>query len=248
MSSTLVTPIRIAMWSGPRNVSTALLRSFGNRPDTVVHDEPFYAHYLVRTGLPHPGADRIIAHHESDWRKVAETLTGPVPDGKSVYYQKHMAHHLLLGMEGDWIERLSHCFLIRHPREMLPSLDEKFPKPRFEDTGLPQQVALFEAERRRTGRVPPVVDSRDLLLDPQSVLGQLCGRLGIPFFGSMLSWPPGRRSTDGIWAEHWYDSVEKSTGFEPYRAKSGELPDHLAVILPACLEAYDALAAHRIRA
>src|SRR5437868_11779478 len=139
---------RIAMWSGPRNISTALMRSWGNRPDTFVADEPLYAHYLKTTGLPHPGAAEVIASQEADWRKVAAWLTGPVPEGKRIWYQKHMAHHLLPDIDGEWLAALTHCFLIRNPEDMLPSLLRFLPGAGLRDTGLPQQIALFERVRR----------------------------------------------------------------------------------------------------
>src|SRR5690606_21513580 len=160
-------PVRIAMWSGPRNVSTALLRSWGNRPDTVVCDEPFYGHYLLVTGAPHPGAERVIASQETDWRRVAETLPGALPAGKRPFYQKHMARHLVDGMEGEWLDALEHGFLMRHPRDMLASLDAKLPRPKLLDTGLPQQVRLFRRVTNATGDPPPVIDSRDLLANPR---------------------------------------------------------------------------------
>src|SRR5947209_4606497 len=160
--STSGEPLRIAMWSGPRNISTALMRSWGQRPDTAVVDEPLYAHYLRCTGLDHPGADEVIACHEPDWRKAVEALVGDVPGGKAIYYQKHMAHHLLPQIERDWFGAVTHAFLIRNPREMLASLARILPEPTAEATGLPQQVEIFEWVRTRTGRTPPVVDARDV--------------------------------------------------------------------------------------
>src|SRR5262245_8418502 len=162
--------VRIAMWSGPRNISTALMRSFGNRPDTYVSDEPFYAHYLADTGKDHPGREEVIAHHESDWREVARALTGPIPEGKAVWYQKHMSHHLLSHMERDWMLGLPHAFLIRSPREMLASLAQVLDEPVLTDTGLPQQVALYDWVEARTGNHPPVIDAREVLEDPARML------------------------------------------------------------------------------
>src|SRR3954454_15226397 len=156
-------PLRIAMWSGPRNISTALMRSWGNRPDTVVCDEPLYAHYLRQTGIAHPGAAEVIAHHESDWRKAVAALVGEVPDGKAIFYQKHMAHHLLPQVGRDWLGQVTHAFLIRDPREMLTSLLRILPNPTLPDTGLPQQQEIFAWVRAHTGRVPPVVDAREIL-------------------------------------------------------------------------------------
>ncbi len=241
-------PLRIAMWSGPRNVSTALLRAWENRGDTAVCDEPLYSHYLRATGLPHPGAEEVIASQESDWRRVVAALTGDVPAGQPIYYQKHMAHHLLPEMGREWLDSLTHCFLIRSPFEMLLSLDKITPEPRLEDTGLPQQVEIFEGERRRSGRIPPVVDARDLLEDPPGVLAALCRELGVEFTEKMLSWPPGSRPSDGVWAKHWYDSVEKTTGFQPYRRRTGELSAHLHSLLEESEPYYRSLYAHRIRA
>jgi len=240
--------LRIAMWSGPRNISTALMRSWENRSDAVVCDEPLYAHYLAETGFEHAMREEVIASQSTDWRDVARELTGPIPEGATVYYQKHMAHHLLEGIGREWLTELVNCFLIREPRGMLPSLDKKLPNPRVEDTALPQQVSLFEVERERTGEIPPVIDSRDVLEDPRGVLGALCERLGLPFEEAMLSWPEGSRPTDGVWAEHWYGDVEKTTGFGRYRAYDRPLPEHLDAMYDECLALYETLHTHRITA
>ena len=238
--------IRIAMWSGPRTISTAMLRSWGNRPDTFVCDEPLYAHYLQQTGREHPGACEVIEHHETDWCKVVAWLTGDIPSGKTVFYQKHMAHHLLPMIERDWLGSLTNCFLIRDPREMITSLIHQLPDPKIEDTGLPQQVEMFEFVRRQTHRVPPVLDARDVLENPRRMLTLLCEAVGVEFCESMLSWPVGPRGTDGIWAKHWYANVEKTTGFEPYRSKPDAVPDSLVDLYAECMEHYDALHARRL--
>ena len=238
--------VRIAMWSGPRNISTAMLRAWGSRPDTFVTDEPLYAHYLKTTGADHPGRDEIIAHHEPDWRKVASWLTGPVPGGKPVWYQKHMAHHLTPDVGTAWIDELTNCFLIRDPAEMITSYIKIVPDPTPEDLGLPQQLALFEREKARTGRTPPVLDSRDVLENPRAMLTRLCDAVGVPFDEAMLSWEPGPRDTDGVWARHWYANVETSTTFAPYAPKNEPVPDHLTPTLDACRALYDTLAAHRL--
>jgi hypothetical protein len=238
--------LRIAMWSGPRNISTALMRSWGNRPDTSVCDEPLYAYYLKKTGLDHPGASEVIAHHEPDWRKAVAALVGPVPGGKAIFYQKHMAHHLLPEVGREWLGALKHAFLIRDPREMLTSLVKVLPNPSLADTGLPQQREIFDWVRVETGRVPPVVDARDILEKPREMLGSLCERLGVSFDEAMLHWPAGPRPTDGIWAKHWYMAVERSTTFEPYRPKNEVVPTHTVGLLDRCLEIYDELYRHRI--
>ncbi len=233
------------MWSGPRNISTAMMRAWGNRPDTIVCDEPFYAYYLQRTGLAHPGADEVIRHHETDWRKTMVQLAD-LPVSKPIYYQKHMAHHMLPEMDRAWLDRVANAFLIREPREMLLSLVKNVPQPTLADTGLSQQEEIFDQVSQRSGSVPPVIDARDVLEDPPGVLSRLCARLGVPFLDCMLSWPAGSRETDGIWAKHWYEAVEKSTGFERYRPRTGELRPDLMPLLRRCEETYAHLYAHRL--
>ncbi len=241
-------PLRLAMWSGPRNISTAMMRSWGNRPDTFVCDEPLYAHYLWKHPVDHPGVEEVLRCHERDWRKVVRWLTGPVPEGKSIFYQKHMTHHLLPEIERGWLEDLVHCFLIRDPREMLTSLVRHMPRPTLADTGLPQQVEIFEWARGRTGRVPPVVDAEDVLNDPEGTLRLLCRAVEVEFMPHMLEWPPGPRETDGVWAKHWYASVESSTGFRPHRPKPDPIPQGMERMYEECLEHYRVLEPHRLRA
>jgi len=239
-------PLRLAIWSGPRNISTAMMRSWGNRRDCFVCDEPLYAHYLQATGIDHPGRDEVLAHHETDWRKVIARLTGPVPEGKAIFYQKHMAHHLLPEIDRGWLDNLVNGFLIRDPREMLTSLMKNLPHPRLEDTGLPQQLEIVRSVREKTGRVPPIVDARDVLEAPRPMLERLCDAVGVTFDVAMLSWPAGRRDTDGIWAKHWYDTVEKSTEFAPYQAKSDLVPSQLLPLLAECKKCYEELHAMRL--
>ncbi|MEZ4612390.1 MAG: hypothetical protein R2838_19475 [Caldilineaceae bacterium] len=185
--------IRIAMWSGPRNISTAMLRSWGNRPDAFVSDEPFYAYYLKATGIDHPGAAETIATYETDWHAIADALTGPIPGGKSVWYQKHMTHHMLPEVDLDWTEHVVNCFLIRSPQEMITSYIKVRPDPTLQDMGLAEQRAIFDHVRARTGAVPPVIDARDVLLDPARTLSLLCEAIGVPFTDAMLHWPAGKR-------------------------------------------------------
>ncbi|MCB9915706.1 MAG: HAD family hydrolase [Planctomycetes bacterium] len=236
------------MWSGPRNVSTALMRSFEARGDTFVVDEPLYAHYLAATGLAHPLATEVIAAGETDWRAVARALTAPPPDGSAVFYQKHMAHHLLPEIGREWLGALRHAFLIREPGAMLASLDAKYPAPGLLDTGLPQQVELFDAVRAATGATPPVVDSRDLLEAPGAVLAALCARLDLDYTPRMLSWPPGPRASDGVWAGHWYHNVLDTTGFGRWSPPAAPLPAHLEPLLAECHPYYERLYAHRLTA
>lgn len=243
-------PVRIAMWSGPRNISTAMMRSWGSRPDCAVSDEPLYGHYL--SWLPphrraeHPAADEVIAAMDCDWRSVAATLTGTVPGGKPIWYQKHMAHHLTPDMDLAWVERLTNCFLVRQPAAMITSFIKVIPNPTPEDLGLPQQVALFERIRTAAGRTPPVIDSADVLCDPRGTLSALCDRLGVPFDEAMLAWKPGPRPEDGVWAPHWYASVYESTGFGSYMPKAEPVPDRLRDVLQRCEALYDSLAVHRV--
>jgi hypothetical protein len=229
------------MWSGPRNLSTAMMRSFGNRADCTVVDEPLYAAYLAETGLDHPGRAEVIASQPTDWRAVcAELSSGPV--STPLQYQKHMTHHLLPGIDRSALAGLRHAFLVRHPQRVLTSYAKVREQPTLDDLGLPQQAELFE----RYGG--PVVDAADVLRDPAATLGRLCAALGIEFDEAMLSWPAGPRDTDGVWAPHWYSGVEASTGFAPYSPGSGDpLPDHLQPLLEQCLPYYDALSAYRLR-
>lgn len=247
--------IRIAMWSGPRNISTAMMRSWGSRSDTMVVDEPLYARYLASDpSLDHPGREEILDRCETDLNAIAAELTGPLPGGKSVHYQKHMAQHVLpgdLGARNDevpaWIASLTNCFLIRDPGEMITSFIKVIPDPTPEQLGLPQQVRLFELVRRRAGRVPPVIDSRDVLEDPEGMLRALCGAVGVAFDPAMLSWEPGARETDGVWGPHWYGSVYRSTAFSPYQAKNDAVPGRMSGVHRACNAMYEALAEHRLR-
>ena len=231
---------RIAMWSGPRNLSTALLRSFGARADTVVVDEPLYAHYLAVTGLDHPGRDEVLASQPNDWETVAAQLIGRLPAGRSVYYQKHMTHHLLPGVGRAWIGRLANAYLIRDPALVATSYAKVRSAPTLADLGYVQQAELF----RRYGG--PVVDAADLLRDPPGVLERLCAALDIPFDPAMLAWPPGRRDTDGVWAPYWYAEVERSTGFGRYAEKKSDVPAHLLSLVEEARPYYEALAHHRI--
>jgi hypothetical protein len=238
---------RIAMWSGPRNISTAMLRSFGGRPDTAVTDEPLYAHYLQATGIGHPGRAEVLASQSTDWREVAAMLTGPIPGGRAIWYQKHMAHHLLPMIGRDWLDRLTHAFLIREPDEMLASLVKTYPDAGLADTGLQQQCEIFDRVADRLGHAPPVVLASDVLKDPRVMLTKLCAALGIAFLPQMLAWEPGRRPTDGVWAPHWYAAVEASTGFEPWHPKSVVLPPALRRLLDECRPWYEKLYALRLQ-
>lgn len=240
--------IRIAMWSGPRNISTAMMRAWGNRSDTAVIDEPFYAYYLERTGKNHPMAAEVIATGETDWRKVADEMTiEPAPGGKPIFFQKQMTHHLLPEIDRAWITKLTNCFLVRDPREVILSYIQKNPEPELEDLGFVQQCEIFHFVRDRSGSAPAVIDADDVLRNPESTLRLLCDAIGVPFDKAMLSWPPGLRETDGIWAKHWYDAVAKSTSFAPYTPRDGTIPDSLCAIYEKCRECYQKLYQHRLK-
>lgn len=240
-------PLRIAMWSGPRNISTAMMRAFENRSDCTVSDEPLYAAFLKQTGLDHPGAAEVIADGECDWRRVADALSGPIPDGKPIWYQKHMSHHLLPGMDREWIHGLGNAFLIRHPNAVVASYIKSRAEVAAEDIGLLQEAALFDELRARSGNTPPVIDSSEFLADPRGHLLALCGHFGIAFEARMLRWPAGPRASDGIWAKYWYDAVWRSTGFESRPERTPALSKAHQAIADACLPAYERLYAARLK-
>jgi hypothetical protein len=239
---------RLAVWSGPRNISTALMRSWENRPDTLVVDEPLYAHYLATTGLDHPGRDEVVAAGEADWRRVVASLVGPLPAGARVSYQKHMAHHLLPGIDRAWVHELTNVLLIRDPRQVVASYVRARADVTADDIGLPQQLRLHD-ELAAAGHPPPVVDAGDFLRAPEAHLRALCDLVGVAFTDRMLSWPPGPRPSDGAWGRHWYAAVWASTGFAPPPATppAVELAGPAAAVAEACLPLYERLHAARWR-
>jgi len=240
-------PVRIAMWSGPRNISTAMMRAWGNRPDTFVCDEPFYAYYLKESRLDHPGADEVIAQGETDWRRVSAQLTGPIPNVKRIYYQKQMTHHLLPEIDRAWLGKVTNCFLIRDPADVIVSYIKKNDDPTLEDIGFVQQAEIFDWVCSGTGSVPAVIDSHDVLENPERILRLLCSAVGVEFMDAMLSWPPGLRETDGIWAKHWYGEVAKSTGFQKPSERTASVPERLKDVYHRSRECYQRLYNHRLR-
>jgi len=240
------------MWSGPRNISTAMMRAWGNRADTGVVDEPLYAFYLKVTGKEHPVAEEVIAAGETDWRTVVASLTSEPPRSRPqghthIFYQKQMTHHLLPEVEREWLARLTNCFLIRDPAEVIASYIKKNDDPTLADLGFVQQAEIFGWVGARSEAVPPVIEARDVLQDPERMLRLLCEAVGVKFDPAMLSWLPGLRETDGVWARHWYGEVAQSTGFASYRARSAEVPERLRDIEARCRECYERLYEYRLR-
>jgi hypothetical protein len=226
-----------------------MMRAFSSRDDTVVLDEPFYAHYLRETRIAHPGREAVMSAYENDCRKVIDFITGAVPDGKRIWYQKHMAHHMLPHIDVQRLidgDALAHAFLIRDPAEVITSYTKVHGQMTLAETGLPYQLDLFERVRRATGKTPPVIDARDVQLDPERTLSRLCEKLGIEFTDKMLSWPAGPHPSDGNWARYWYANVYQSTGFGAYHPKDEAVPPALEPVYAEACKLYEQLAQHRL--
>jgi hypothetical protein len=236
---------RLAVWSGPRNISTALMRSWENRTDSIVVDEPLYAHYLAVTGVDHPGRDEIIAAGDTDWRAVVAGLLGAVPGAARVYYQKHMTHHLTPDIDRDWIPGLTNVLLLRDPREVVASYLRSRSEVTADDIGLPQQGELYD-RLVQSGSAPTVIDARDFLDAPAAYLRAMCDLAQVPFEESMLSWRAGRRPTDGVWGRFWYDAVWRSTGFAPAGPRHVDLPAAGADVAEVCRPVYERLYEQRL--
>lgn len=239
-------PLRIAMWSGPRNISTAMMRAWENRGDTAVIDEPFYAHYLEVTGVNHPGRAEVIAAQSTNAAEVAAMLTGPIPGGKPIWYQKHMTQHMLPDMPLDWLDQVTNCFLIRDPEAVVASFTIQRPDAAAWELGFEQQARLFDHVCDKLGHAPPVIDADDVLKDPRGTLSALCAKLGIPFSERMLRWPCGPRACDGVWAPHWYATVERSTEFAPYRERDVRLTAFQRRLTEECQPFHEKLAEFRL--
>ena len=235
------------MWSGPRNISTAMMRAWENRSDCAVWDEPLYGYYLFKTGVSHPGAAEIIADQGHDWLDIVRRCTGEAPNQKSVFYQKHMTLHLLPEMDRGWLSKLTHCFLIRNPESVIASYAAVRDEVTLDDIGFVQQAELYDFVADLTQDEPLVIDSRDFLLDPEAMLNAICARLGLKFEPGMLQWPPGPRESDGIWGKYWYDSVWNSSGFAPYREKSLSLSARETGIADKARPYYQHLYRHRLQ-
>jgi hypothetical protein len=238
--------VSVGMWSGPRNISTAMMRAFENRPDTVVVDEPLYAAYLARTGIDHPAREQVIASQPTEIPVAVDGLFAPLPAGRTVHYAKHMAHHVSRDMDLGWTLRFKNVLLIRDPAEVVASYVRAREACEPDDIGLPQQGWLLELWDEHRLEVP-ILDARDFLGAPEAHLRWLCGWLGIPFTPRMLSWPPGPRESDGVWAPHWYAAVWSSTGFESRPPRAVTLSDHDRDVAEACRPVYEQLYARRVR-
>ncbi len=238
--------MRIAMWSGPRNLSTAMMYSFGARGDCAVSDEPFYAAYLAATGLDHPMAEAVIAAGETDPARVAAACAGPIPGGRPLWYQKHMTLHMIDGFPRAFMRECANVFLIRHPARVVASYARKREHPSLDDIGFVQQARLFDAVADQLGHAPPVIDSADILADPAGKLAALCAALGIAFTERMLHWPAGGHPDDGVWASHWYGAVHRSTGFAAAEGPPPDLDGAAARVVDAAMPHYQALRAHAL--
>ena len=238
--------IRIAMWSGPRNLSTAMMRSFSSRADTFVSDEPFYGAYLKETGDPQPMMAEIIASSDCDWLSVARSLEGATPDSSAIWYQKHMPHHMEGPIDITGLQGMRHAFLIRDPIRVAASYADKRTDIRPEHLGVTRQRVYFERIAERDGIAPPVIDSADILADPASMLAKLCAALDIAWDPAMLSWDRGSHPQDGVWGAHWYDKVNASSGFGAPPGPLPELSASYSRVADACRQDYEALRTHAL--
>jgi len=234
----------VAMWSGPRNISTAMMRAWENRSDTTVVDEPFYAHYLAHTGIDHPMRDDIIAAGDTDWQRVAEKMSRPPDSG--VLYQKHITTHMLPHISLDWLSALHHVFLIRDPRYVVASYSNKRNDTSADDLGYTQQHHVFDVVTTMQGKPPLVIDSTRFLSNPKVQLTTVCRSLGIAFDASMLSWPAGVRHSDGVWHQHWYDAVKASTGFQAPRSTDLHLTAEQEAVAAECEPHFKALSVYAL--
>lgn len=235
------------MWSGPRNISTAMMRAWENRGDTAVWDEPLYAHYLNATGIDHPMKEAVIDTGETDWKKVVAGMLGPVPGNKAIFFHKHMTHHLLGHIDRAWMAEVVNCFLIRSPAEVLASYVKKRQHVTLADIGIEQQAEIFDYAANLSQQAPPVIDAHDVLMAPELILTKLCERIGVPFTNKMLSWPAGPRESDGVWGEHWYESVQTSTGFANYEPKRIALNADLQELAEQSKSFYHRMYVHRLQ-
>ena len=238
--------MKIAMWSGPRNISTALMRAFENRTDTYVSDEPFYAYFLSESGEDHPARQEILNDQSSDWGTVSNALIGEIPNQKQVWYQKHMAHHIFKHSDLRWTKQVINLFLIRDPKEVIVSYQKRFPLVSHLQLGYSQQIQIMNTIVDSTGDFPVVINAKDVLMEPENFLKKLCDIVNINFEDRMLTWPMGKRDSDGVWAPYWYSEVEKTTGFQPYSYKDVVLDPKWKSIYDRCMVDYEVLNSHSL--
>jgi len=228
------------MWSGPRNISTAMMRSWENREDTKVVDEPFYAYYLKESGIEHPMFEEVINNQPTCWQDIVETLTMREIE-EDIYYQKHMTHHIFDNGDLSWTKEVKNCFLIRDPLYVVNSYAQKRSDVSIEDIGIKRQYELYEEISRISGQKIPVIDSRATLIKPKETLQALCSKFEIPFLETMMSWPEGKRDSDGIWGEHWYEAVEASTGWQKFKEQNIQLSPKQQRVADESADYYQAL-------
>ena len=230
--------IIISMWSGPRNLSTALMRSFGNRSDvTNVLDEPFYASYLVSTNKDHPMKKEVI---QSQLTNIDDVKKNCQVANKGVTYQKHMTHHII-DKDYSWMNELINCFLIRNPKMVVHSFMKSWNDGGFEDIGFQQQYDIYKYVQENINDNPIIIDASKLRNDPKRVLSKFCEIVGLEWDEKMLSWSTGLKDYDGVWAKHWYPSVLNSTSFKPESKKQINLSDNEKTIVDRAMPIYEEL-------
>ena len=227
----------IFMWSGPRNLSTALMRSFENRKDTYVLDEPFYAYYLKKTGLNHPMKKEIINHYPVSQKKIIKLITSK-PENEKIFYQKHMTQHIIKNTNLDWIRNGYNCFLISHPAKVINSYIKKNSLRNIDDIGFKKQFKIFNKVKKNNLNFI-VINADNILINPNKTIKKLCKLLKIKFSKKMLSWPKGKRSSDGIWSKVWYKNVELSNTFSKYRKEKINVPKKYKKIYEESLKYYN---------
>ncbi|MEE9454923.1 MAG: HAD family hydrolase [Paracoccaceae bacterium] len=238
--------MKIAMWSGPRNLSTAMMFAFGARKDCHIWDEPFYAAYLHATGLKHPMRAEILAAGEQDPNKVIAACLAPPSDGKAVFFQKHMTQHMIAPIERGWIDDMTNIFLIRDPARVIASYAAKRENPTLDDIGFRQQVEIFDAICQKTGSAPPVIDSYAIRKDPEKILRKLCAKIGLNYDPRMLHWPKGGHIASGVWQAHWYDAAEQSTGFAGPEGPTPSVPSTLQDVWEGAQGYYEKIKKHAL--
>ncbi len=239
--------VRIAMWSGPRNISTALMRSFENRKDTSVLDEPFYAYYLNKSNFDHPLKSKVIKSQNTSWGKVAKLCSGVIPNHSKIWYQKHMSHHIMSGCDLNWLKNVTNCILIRNPKFVINSYSKKYKIKSIRQLGYQQQVEIFNHLSNQNSIKPIIIDANDLLNNPELMISKLCNKLGINFTKKMLTWPSGNRPSDGVWGPYWYQNVYKSTGFIKPVNNNININKSLNSLYKDCLIHYNVLYKKRLK-